>query len=336
MAGDLAQLGERRRRIMPPSPSGLRLRGARRKCGSPAVADQVLGERDHAIDVELVDLGVIEVELVAELGAAFLCGEAGIDPDVASSAAYLDHWRQKLRRDPRLIVTAAQQAQKAADHVSDSERRQELVDRDPSVSNEPSQQPPFQLAMIRDRQRLTPAGGVSQPKVATSLAHHFVTERGEGDSRGSARDRRKACHLCAYGDLSDELSRGVRNRLAAGQHVLNGQRDRFAGVSESLFDGLTLAVAAWKGWHDGDITPVCVRFQDHVVAARRDFAHEATILLLPVEVECDRGRRSLGATIAADSDRPPPISLETAERLYRALGTGRAAHLERSCCGPTS
>ena len=56
-------------------------------------------------------------ELVAELGAAFLCGEAGIDPDVPNSAAYLDHWRQKLSRNPRLIVTAAQQAQKASDHI---------------------------------------------------------------------------------------------------------------------------------------------------------------------------------------------------------------------------
>lgn len=56
-------------------------------------------------------------ELVAELGAAFLCGEAGMAPDIASSAAYIDHWRQKLSRDPRLIVTAAQQAQRAADHI---------------------------------------------------------------------------------------------------------------------------------------------------------------------------------------------------------------------------
>lgn len=56
-------------------------------------------------------------ELVAELGAAFLCGEAGIDPDIPNSAAYIDHWRDKLSRDPRLVVLAAQQAQKAADHI---------------------------------------------------------------------------------------------------------------------------------------------------------------------------------------------------------------------------
>ena len=50
-------------------------------------------------------------------GAAFLCGETGIAPDIPNSAAYIDHWRQRLSRDPRLVVTAAQQAQRAADHI---------------------------------------------------------------------------------------------------------------------------------------------------------------------------------------------------------------------------
>lgn len=56
-------------------------------------------------------------ELVAELGAAFLCGEAGIEPDIPNSAAYIDHWRQSLSRDSRLVITAAQQAQRAADYI---------------------------------------------------------------------------------------------------------------------------------------------------------------------------------------------------------------------------
>ena len=56
-------------------------------------------------------------ELVAELGAAFLCGEAGIEPDIPNSAAYIDHWRQNLSRDSRLVITAAQQAQRAADYI---------------------------------------------------------------------------------------------------------------------------------------------------------------------------------------------------------------------------
>lgn len=56
-------------------------------------------------------------ELVAELGAAFLCGEAGIEPDIPNSAAYIDHWRRNLSRDSRLVITAAQQAQRAADYI---------------------------------------------------------------------------------------------------------------------------------------------------------------------------------------------------------------------------
>lgn len=58
-------------------------------------------------------------ELVAEMGAAFLCAEAGIENAAVleNSAAYLRNWASRLRSDPRMFVTAAAQAQKAADHV---------------------------------------------------------------------------------------------------------------------------------------------------------------------------------------------------------------------------
>lgn len=58
-------------------------------------------------------------ELVAEMGAAFLCGEAGIDNEAAlkNSAAYIDGWRKKLSRDSKVVVHAAAQAQKAADYI---------------------------------------------------------------------------------------------------------------------------------------------------------------------------------------------------------------------------
>jgi len=57
-------------------------------------------------------------ELVAEMGAAFLCGHVGIEPAVIdNSAAYIHNWLQRLRNDRRLVVTAAAQAQKAADFV---------------------------------------------------------------------------------------------------------------------------------------------------------------------------------------------------------------------------
>jgi antirestriction protein ArdC len=58
-------------------------------------------------------------ELVAEMGAAFLCGHCGIDtaPLVESHAAYVASWLGRLRADSRLVVIAAAQAQKAADWI---------------------------------------------------------------------------------------------------------------------------------------------------------------------------------------------------------------------------
>ena len=57
-------------------------------------------------------------ELVAEMGAAFLCATAGIaDPTIQNSAAYISGWLKFLRSDPRALITAGAQAQKAADYV---------------------------------------------------------------------------------------------------------------------------------------------------------------------------------------------------------------------------
>jgi Zincin-like metallopeptidase len=57
--------------------------------------------------------------LIAELGAAFLSNEAGILDSVRfeNSAAYLGSWIKKLENDPRMIVSAASQAQRASDFV---------------------------------------------------------------------------------------------------------------------------------------------------------------------------------------------------------------------------
>ena len=57
-------------------------------------------------------------ELIAELGAAFLCGQAGIaESTINNSAAYIQCWLKELRNDRTLIVQAASQAQKAADFI---------------------------------------------------------------------------------------------------------------------------------------------------------------------------------------------------------------------------
>lgn len=58
-------------------------------------------------------------ELVAEFTATFVCGINGLDRSdiVENSAAYLRSWREKIAADHRLVVTAAQRAQKAADMI---------------------------------------------------------------------------------------------------------------------------------------------------------------------------------------------------------------------------
>jgi antirestriction protein ArdC len=57
-------------------------------------------------------------ELIAEMGAAMLCGVAGIAPAVLdNAAAYIDGWRKRISDDPKLVVMAGAKAQKAADYI---------------------------------------------------------------------------------------------------------------------------------------------------------------------------------------------------------------------------
>ena len=57
-------------------------------------------------------------ELIAELGAAFLCADLGITSEPRDDhAAYLAHWLTVLREDKRAIFTAAAHAQRAVDYL---------------------------------------------------------------------------------------------------------------------------------------------------------------------------------------------------------------------------
>lgn len=64
------------------------------------------------------DEGYAREELVAELGAAFLCADLGLELTPRDDhAAYIDHWLKVLRDDKRFIFTAAAHAQRAADFL---------------------------------------------------------------------------------------------------------------------------------------------------------------------------------------------------------------------------
>src|SRR2546421_7817238 len=55
-------------------------------------------------------------ELIAELGAAFLCAEFGFDGDIRS-AGYIASWIELLQADKRAFFTACSRASKAADYL---------------------------------------------------------------------------------------------------------------------------------------------------------------------------------------------------------------------------
>ncbi|MCM3089154.1 zincin-like metallopeptidase domain-containing protein [Bhargavaea ginsengi] len=83
--------------------------GHRSRLARPGVTRQEISFGDEVYSKE---------ELVAEMGAAMLCGVAGIENEtIENSASYLQSWLRALKEDSRLIVQAAAQAQKAADYI---------------------------------------------------------------------------------------------------------------------------------------------------------------------------------------------------------------------------
>ncbi|HEV2560291.1 MAG TPA: zincin-like metallopeptidase domain-containing protein [Microvirga sp.] len=58
-------------------------------------------------------------ELVAELGAAFVCADLQLTPEPRPDhACYIDHWLRALRDDKRCLFSAAAHAQRAADYLT--------------------------------------------------------------------------------------------------------------------------------------------------------------------------------------------------------------------------
>jgi antirestriction protein ArdC len=65
------------------------------------------------------DEGYAMEELVAELGAAFLCSDLGLTPEpLPDHAAYIASWIKVLKNDRRAIFTAASHAQRAVDFLT--------------------------------------------------------------------------------------------------------------------------------------------------------------------------------------------------------------------------
>ena len=64
------------------------------------------------------DEGYAMEELVAELGAAFVCVDLALTPQVRHDhASYIASWLKVLKDDKRAVFAAASHAQKAADYL---------------------------------------------------------------------------------------------------------------------------------------------------------------------------------------------------------------------------
>jgi antirestriction protein ArdC len=75
--------------------------------------------------------------LVAELGAAFLCADLGITPEVRPDhAAYLQSWLTVLNNDKRFVFSAASHAQRAVDYLHGLQPRQAEAEQAEMVARE--------------------------------------------------------------------------------------------------------------------------------------------------------------------------------------------------------
>ena len=73
-----------------------------------------------------------EAELVAEMGACFLCAQTGIpcSDDLSNHAAYLQSWLKIMEQNHKAIFRAARDASKASDLI--------LSFSEPSLESQPS------------------------------------------------------------------------------------------------------------------------------------------------------------------------------------------------------
>lgn len=75
---------------------------------------------DRTFGASFADHKYSREELVAELCACMVAASTGVQRStLENSAAYLKIWAAKLKDEPRLLIDAAQAAQKAADYVLD-------------------------------------------------------------------------------------------------------------------------------------------------------------------------------------------------------------------------
>jgi antirestriction protein ArdC len=77
-----------------------------------------LGRHEKIKDHKFGSQDYSQEELVAELGAAYLCGLTDIQQQtIENNAAYIKSWIRTFKNDSKVLIMAAAQAQKAVDYI---------------------------------------------------------------------------------------------------------------------------------------------------------------------------------------------------------------------------
>ena len=77
-----------------------------------------LGRHERIKDHKFGSQDYSQEELVAEMGAAFLCGLAEIQQNtLRNNVAYIKSWITTFKNDPKVLILAATQAQRSADYI---------------------------------------------------------------------------------------------------------------------------------------------------------------------------------------------------------------------------
>lgn len=84
--------------------------------------------RHHSTEARVFgDEAYSKEELTAEMTAAFLCAEAGIEKTIDNAAAYIQSWLKALQNDKKMLIVAAGAAQKAADYIMGTKAAEEAT-----------------------------------------------------------------------------------------------------------------------------------------------------------------------------------------------------------------
>jgi len=74
-------------------------------------------KRTEGMKTVFGDHGYSKEELVAEVGSCFLMADFGVEKHIKNSAAYIQGWLEVLKGDRKILMQAAQQAEKSCDYI---------------------------------------------------------------------------------------------------------------------------------------------------------------------------------------------------------------------------